>query len=167
LEIIMEYTTKDTGSRESFENGAVRDCSTGKGRYDLISPLALKRLADVYERGAHKYESDRNWEKGMPILRCLESAIRHTYQYIEGKRDEDHLAQAAWNLFASIHFEEMISRGKLDPKWAKDLPDYVGDAVEDAVEDAVIAKLARSVDPTVTSTDSQPPHSPCSSCISV
>ena len=38
-------------------------------------------------------------------------------------RYEDHLAQACWNLFACMHFEEMIERGKL-PKELNDLPNY-------------------------------------------
>jgi nucleoside 2-deoxyribosyltransferase len=37
--------------------------------------------------------------------------------------DEDHLAQSAWNIFAAIHFEEMIERGLL-PKELNDLPNY-------------------------------------------
>ncbi len=99
------FQLKDSGEREKFDTGAVRDIRTGKGRYDLITPIAMRRLAAVYERGAGKYEA-RNWEKGIPMSRCLDSALRHIYNYLEGQRDEDHLAQAAWNLFAAIHFEE-------------------------------------------------------------
>jgi len=100
------FITKDSGKRESFgEGGAVRDVREGKGRYDLISAAAIRRLAGVYERGAAKY-ADRNWEKGIPISRCIDSALRHTFQYLDGQDDEDHLAQAAWNLLACIHFEE-------------------------------------------------------------
>ena len=85
-----KYITKDSGKREKHKTGAVRDIRSGKGRYDLISPLAVNRVAGVYERGSIKY-NDRNWEKGMPIGRYLDSALRHTFQYIEGKRDEDQL----------------------------------------------------------------------------
>ena len=99
-----DFTLRDSGKREGFGGGAVRDVRTGKGRYDLISPFALKRLALVYERGCIKY-SPRNWEKGMPFSRCLDSAIRHIQQFLEGDTVEDHLAQAAWNLFAVMHFQ--------------------------------------------------------------
>jgi hypothetical protein len=101
------YVTKDSGQRESFDTGAVRDLQVGKGRYDLISFFALHRLAGVYERGAEKYE-DRNWEKGIKASRCLSSALRHIAQYMMGMKDEDHLAQAAWNLFAVMHFEQTM-----------------------------------------------------------
>lgn len=116
-----EFETK-CDDLKTFETGAKRDNPEGKGMYELISPLALKRLALVYERGA-KQKGARNWENGFPMSRCLQSAIRHTYQYLEGMRDEDHLAQAIWNLMAAIHFEEMIKRGRL-PKELNDLPNY-------------------------------------------
>jgi hypothetical protein len=119
---MADYITKDSGQREQHKSGAVRDVRSGKGRYDLITPLALKRLAGVYERGSIKY-ADRNWEKGMPLSRYLDSALRHIFQYIEGMRDEDHLAQAMWNIAAMIHIEEVIDRGLL-PKELNDMPDY-------------------------------------------
>ena len=100
-----QFELKDSGKREGFKSGAVRDIREGKGRFDLISPFMLKRLAVVYERGAIKYAA-RNWEKGIPISRCLDSALRHINQFMQGQEDEDHLAQAIWNLTAIIHFQE-------------------------------------------------------------
>lgn len=119
---MTDYVTKDSGQREEFGSGAVRDVRQGKGRYDLISFLALSRIAGVYERGAAKYD-DRNWEKGMPIGRTLDSALRHIGQYITGEDDEDHLAQAAWNLIAALHFDEGIKRGYY-PSELDDRPHY-------------------------------------------
>lgn len=112
------YDLKDSGHRQVFTTGAQRDRQVGKGRYDLISPIALKRLADILEKGAIKY-SERNWEKGMNISRFIDSAMRHLSQYIEGRRNEDHLGQAAWNLHSALHGEEMIERGL----WLKELYD--------------------------------------------
>jgi len=65
----------------------------------------------------------RNWEKGIPTSRLLDSGLRHAFQYLEGCQDEDHLAQAAWNFLALLHTEEMIERGVL-PKELNDLPSY-------------------------------------------
>ena len=119
------YITKDSGTKQEFETGAHRDTQSGKGRYDLIPPVALRRIAGVYQRGAEKY-GQRNWEKGMPIGRFLDSALRHIYQYIEGRRDEDHLAQAMWNVAGAIHVETMIERGLLPPE-LNDMPDHLGE----------------------------------------
>lgn len=109
----MMPNLKDSGERilYSFES-AMREPSIGKGRYDLISPIALKRIAQHYENGAKKYE-DRNWEKGMPLSRCLDSAMRHLQQLIAGMDDEDHAAAVCWNVMAFIHIKEMICRDKL------------------------------------------------------
>lgn len=101
-----DFLLKDSGAREQFPSGAVRDIREGKGRYDLLSPLALHRLAVVMEKGAAKY-SAHNWAKGMPIDRCLDSGIRHIYQYLRGLRDEDHLGQGMANLMFATHFDEL------------------------------------------------------------
>lgn len=110
---------KDSGKREKFTTGSQRDSREGKGRYDLISPIALKRLAIHYQNGAAKYQ-ERNWEKGQPLGRYLDSALRHLVSYLAGCREEDHLAAAAWNAFAFIHTEQLIREGKL-PRELDDL----------------------------------------------
>lgn len=61
---------------------------------------------------------DRNWEKGIPTSRLVDSAMRHINQFREGLRDEDHIAQAIWNLACIIHFEE-LKREDLN-----DVPNY-------------------------------------------
>lgn len=116
------YTLSDTGKREKWETGAMRENAPGKGRFDLISPIFLKRLAIVMEKGAMKY-ADRNWEKGMPLHKYLDSALRHISQILEGKTDEDHAGQASFNLMAFIHTKEMIDRGIL-PDELDDMPNY-------------------------------------------
>jgi hypothetical protein len=119
----MTYGFKDSGERQSFQTGAVRDQPAGKGRYDLLQVLALRRVAVVLEKGAQKYDA-RNWEKGIPLSRYVDSALRHLMQYVEGRRDEDHAGHAAWNLLSMIQTEEMIERGLL-PAELNDLPNYV------------------------------------------
>ncbi len=90
----------------TYETGAVRSADAEKTRYDLISPIGLRRVAETYYGGCEKY-SDYNWEQGMPVADCLNHAIRHIYAYLSGDRSEDHLAHAAWNLLASMHSEEL------------------------------------------------------------
>jgi len=117
------FVTKDSGQRLDYATGARRDVTTGKGRYDLLPVVAIRRLAQVYERGAAKYDA-RNWEKGIPLSRFIDSALRHLMQHLEGKRDEDHLGHAAFNVMGLIHTEEMIRRGLL-PAELDDLPSYL------------------------------------------
>ena len=122
---VHDYALKDSGEKAAYSTGAQRDTRAGKGRFDLLSPIALRRLAAVAEKGAEKYDA-RNWEKGIPMSRLLDSAKRHLNQYQEGHRDEDHLAQAMWNCMAAIHTKEMIDRRQL-PKELDDLPSYLVD----------------------------------------
>jgi len=88
-----------------FDEGSHRSDETGKGRFDLIEPAMLTRLAKHYENGATKY-ADRNWEKGQPCSRMISAALRHINKYVAGETDEDHLAAAIWNLAAVMRFEE-------------------------------------------------------------
>ena len=113
---------KDSGKREEFGTGSLRDTREGKGRFDLISPFVLERDAKHLENGARKY-GDRNWEKGQPLSRYYDSAIRHMNKYLSGHRDEDHLAAARWNIAALMHPELMIDR-QLLPLSLNDLPKF-------------------------------------------
>jgi hypothetical protein len=112
-------TVNDSGERQDFGTGSVRDTREGKGRFDLITPIGLKRLAQHYENGAKKY-GDRNWEKGQPVSRYLDSAIRHLYAFLDGDRSEDHMAAVAWNALGAIHTEEKVKQGHL-PEELNDL----------------------------------------------
>ena len=114
------FSLKDSGQREEFSTGAIREPNLDRGRYDLIPPIPLRNLAIHYERGAKKY-ADWNWAKGLPLSRHLNSAIRHLMQFAEGDRSEDHLSACVFNVFAIAHDLEMIDKGKL-PQEINDLP---------------------------------------------
>jgi hypothetical protein len=103
---------KDSGQRETFTTGSVRDIQEGKGRYDLLPFIALRRLAIHYELGAKKYGVN-NWRKGQPLSVYFNSAMRHMFKWMLGWRDEDHLSAAIWNLASIVETEEMIKRNKL------------------------------------------------------
>jgi hypothetical protein len=110
----------DSGERREFHTGAVRDMSSGKGRYDLLPPEAIFAYAKHMEDGAAKYEA-RNWEKGIQLHSFWDSAVRHLFKYLAGKRDEDHLAAAFWNIGCLIATRDRINEGQL-PESLDDLP---------------------------------------------
>ena len=123
-EFLEKQKLADSGERISYgEHKAIREPNIGKGRYDLISPFAMKRIALHYQRGAEKYY-DRNWEKGIPFSRYVDSAKRHLDQYVMGAEDEDHLAAACWNLMAIMHHQE-LGQMELD-----DMPHYLSGVAE-------------------------------------
>lgn len=121
----------DSGARQEFATGSVRDTSEGKGAWGLMPYWSLLRLANHYHNGQKKYGS-RNWEKGQYLLRYAESAARHLFKYIGGCREEDHLAAAAWNVFAIMHTEKMIEMGKLPAYLAEGLADHFPNPEETA-----------------------------------
>lgn len=90
---------------QKFESGAVRSTDADSERYDLITPIGLRRLAETCALGAARY-GERNWEKGIPASNLLNHALRHIVLYMMGDTSEDHIAHAAWNLLAVAHFEE-------------------------------------------------------------
>ena len=117
-----DYQIKDSGKRELFETGAQRDTRENKGRFDLLPPRAITALAIHFEKGAKKYQP-RNWEKGIPLSRFLDSALRHTFKFLQGETDENHLIAAIWNLVCLYETKERIKEGIL-PEELDDLPKY-------------------------------------------
>jgi len=124
---------KDSGERQNFGTGSVRDTNIGKGRFDLVAPYAMLRLAQHYENGSAKY-GDRNWELGQPLSRYLDSAMRHLTKVIMGLEDEDHLCAATWNLMGIIETQKRIELGIL-PKELDDLPDTYKNFAEELFPD--------------------------------
>jgi hypothetical protein len=103
---------------EQFKSGAIRDKQDGKLRYDLIPAGPLGRLAAVYTRGAAKY-GDRNYEKGIPVMRCYASLMRHLQNWLQRKpgveATDDDMAQVVWNAFAIMFYQDK-GRGDLDDR---------------------------------------------------
>jgi hypothetical protein len=103
------FDTKDSGRREEYDSGMVRDTQEGKPRFDLLHPVGvpypeqmLTRFAELMARGADKY-GDRNWEKARgqeELERYYSSAERHLEQWIAGETDEDHAAAVMFNVLA-------------------------------------------------------------------
>lgn len=107
-----KFIIKDSGQRQEFETGSRRDTNEGKGRFDLIPTLPIRRLAIHYENGAKKY-GDNNWQKGQPLMRYVESMERHVNCLKAGEPTEDHAIAAVWNLFAYIWTLNEIEHGRL------------------------------------------------------
>lgn len=118
-------SVKDSGERQDFDTGSRRDTRKGKGRFDLLPPFALKRLAQLYENGAEKY-GDRNWELGQPLSRYMDSAIRHINCHMMGMVDEDHLIQAVWNLLGYVETQTRVNNNIL-PKELDDMSKRLAD----------------------------------------
>jgi hypothetical protein len=114
---MSDFMTKDSGQREQYATGMVRDTEAGKPRFDLMYPLELPyeaqfitRYGLLLARGAEKY-GDRNWESGYDPAahaRAKSSGMRHMVQWISGMRDEDHAAAVLFNLQQAEYHEFLM-----------------------------------------------------------
>ncbi len=98
---MSEFVVKDSGQRQEFASGMVRDVTEGKVDYTLLldGPM-LGRWAQLLTQGARKYDK-RNWMKAQgqeEYDRFRESALRHMIAWLNGERDEDHAAAVMFNL---------------------------------------------------------------------
>ena len=86
------------------EWAAQREIKAGKGRPDLISPFATKRIGAWLELGAVRYGA-HNWEKGMPFNIYLQGLERHLIEFKIGDTSEDHLAAICFAAMAIMHHQ--------------------------------------------------------------
>jgi len=106
------FAVKDSGQRQEFEGGMVRDTNEGKTRYDLVAdgPM-LRRWAEHLTLGAKKYAA-RNWmmaQGHVEYERFRESAFRHFMDWWEGKTDEDHAAAVLFNINGVEFLKERLT----------------------------------------------------------
>lgn len=81
----------------------------GKLRFDLIPPIAMNALADVFTKGATKYD-DRNWENGIKYGRIIGAMERHINAWKAGENvakddGQHHLASVMWCACVLLAYE--------------------------------------------------------------
>lgn len=83
----------------------------GKTKFSLLPWDAVREVADVFTRGAQKYE-ERNWEKGLAWSRIFDSTQRHLSDWFQHGMTHDpdgtglrNLAQAAWGCLVLLAYE--------------------------------------------------------------
>ena len=116
----MKNDEERFGNTVTFESGAKRERLENIFRFDLMSPVAARRLAATFAEGSEKY-GDNNWRKGMPFSVLLNHVLCHLYSYMEGDRTEDHLSHADWGVQAMMEFEETqpeLNDLYFPPDWA-------------------------------------------------
>ncbi len=72
-----------------------------------IGAVGLILLANRLEEGAKHY-GERNWEKGIPIDRYIDSGLRHLIKTLVCN-NEDHWGAFIWNLHCIIHELEKVN----------------------------------------------------------
>ena len=113
------FNIKESGKREHFESGMVRDAGGDKVRYNrcLEGPM-FQRWAEHLHKGVKKYPDISpgvaNWTLANgeeELQRFKESALSHMIDWLLGKVDEDHAAGVFFNINGAEYVKEVI-RGK-------------------------------------------------------
>lgn len=77
------------------------------GRFDLIPPVALRRLSMVYEEGATTYGESKYVSSPMPHSNVVNHLVNHLNLAQSGDTSEDHWAKIAWAAFTMIVYEDL------------------------------------------------------------
>jgi hypothetical protein len=118
------FITKDSGKRQEYDSGMVRDLQDGKPDFSLIFPdmpyqdQPITRWAALMTRGADKY-GRRNWQvakSAEEVERFKASALRHMMQWMTGENDEDHMAAVMFNLNAAEYVKWKLKQISPDNK---------------------------------------------------
>jgi hypothetical protein len=101
-----QFTIKDSGRRQSFASGMVRDTTEGKVDFTTVlnGPM-FDRWAAHLTKGEIKYPDAElgkpNWMRASgqeEYLRARKSAFRHFRQWMRGDTDEDHASAVFFNI---------------------------------------------------------------------
>jgi hypothetical protein len=107
----------DSGKRQEFETGAIREDDPTKPAIEGASPFAMERLGSLFAKGGQKYGDFRNWEKGLPYMRFFAAILRHGYAWLRRDEAEDHMAAVMWNAQAIMHLEHTHPQLDDRPEW--------------------------------------------------
>ena len=111
-----KFTIKDSGERQNFSSGMVRDTQEDKADFTRVldGPM-FDRWADHLTNGEKKYP---DVEPGVPnwtlangeaeLTRFKKSAFRHFRQWLRGDRDEDHAAAVFFNVNGAEYVRDKL-----------------------------------------------------------
>jgi hypothetical protein len=109
---LTDFTIKDSGERQQFDSGMVRDTTEGKTDYLLTRDGPMyERWAIHLTKGAQKY-APRNWMQAngeAELERFRESALRHFEAWLAGERDEDHAAAVFFNINGAEYVQDRMN----------------------------------------------------------
>lgn len=117
---MAEFGLKDSGERQTFSSGMIRDTTEGKTNFlNVFFGPMLTRWATHLTKGRQKYPDvapgTPNWTLAQgteEYLRAKESATRHFFQWLRGDRDEDHAAAVFFNVNLA---EYVLGQTEIDP----------------------------------------------------
>lgn len=119
---VVEYTPIEIPGEKTFhvsETGARKEVK--EQRHSLIPPEALSALAEIYGRGAAKYD-DNNWRLGYKWSASYDALQRHLSAFWAGENydpesGQAHLMHAAWHCITLFTFSTQNRYLEFDDRW--------------------------------------------------
>lgn len=129
---VVSYVVGDNGYADDVLDTINQFTKTGESIFlydsleyfrDSCKTLNTTMVLDVsvhFEEGAKKY-GERNWEKGIPVSRYIDSGVRHYLKYLRGDDDERHDRAFCWNMMCAIwtckHHPHLNEYAKNNNEW--------------------------------------------------
>lgn len=109
-----------TYGNDSGGIGTADKDTEGKLPYELVPVDAMEEVVKVYQFGSGKYQP-RQWEKGMPWLKCYGAMQRHLVEWRKGVDVDSesgchHLAHVVWHCLALIRYSKVSEMVGLDDR---------------------------------------------------
>lgn len=116
---MTEFEIKDSGRRQEFEGGMMRDTEDGKIDFtnlmEHFEPMGTRYAAHLTQ-GRQKYPDPEpgvpNWKLADAdpemVERYKRSAARHFKQWLAGETDEDHAAAVIFNINGAEYVKGML-----------------------------------------------------------
>lgn len=113
----FEFQIKDSGERQEFEGGMVRDSESDRPDYtNVIHGPMLDRWAEHLTKAKSKYPDPEpgvpNWTLGRDqevLQRARRSAFRHFLQWMRDETDEDHAAAVYFNINVAEYVKRRLA----------------------------------------------------------
>ena len=112
----------------------------------FIPREALNRLGAIFLEGIPKY-GENNWKKGVFDKTYqnerLEHALDHLYRWIEGDREEDHLAKVMWFCATQLELERIEREtdqrvvAEIDDRILQSAETYIPEETNEEAEEVV------------------------------
>lgn len=114
---VLENIEQTLPKIRRFPSGAIRSDNRGRERFDFISPLALKELAQFLATTENSF-AQTNYFLGIPEEACLESLLRHINDYRINNKKEEAVA-LLFNAVALVHTISLKERGEYVERFEK------------------------------------------------
>lgn len=129
--VLHTHVLKETQNKAAGSEGSNSYRIPIPFRFDLIPPIFLRELSEIYEEGAVKYGDAKYIESPLPASVVVNHLMNHLLLWISGDRSEKHLGKVAWGIATLMVLEDLANNALIES--TNDLSQY-GSRVQAALQ---------------------------------